>query len=114
MVTKVYNLLKQINVPLDYNFRPDFDNKNIILSYHFFNETGILYGDGDIVEFGGSIQIDLFVKHRTNFTSVKAQILDIMLNDNFRLANISIEAEDVDGLGKIDHLIFIFNYMEKR
>ena len=113
MIYKVHGILKSLGLPLDHNFRPDFDSKEMVISYHFFNEGGLKFGDGKITSFGGALQIDLFVKHSVNFIDVKKNIVRLLTNDCFILENIDTTTEVVDGIGKIDHIIFKFNYMER-
>lgn len=113
MINKVYNLLSSIGLPLDHNFRPDINSsQNMVISYHLFNEGGLQYGDGNITQFGGGLQVDLFAKHKVNFTDAKKQIIEILTSNGFKMANINTDSENVEGVGQIDHLIFIFNYKE--
>lgn len=113
MINKVYELLKNIGVPLDHNFRPDLNAKNnMVISYHFFNEGGLQFGDGNINEYGGGLQVDLFVKHRIDFLDTKKKIVDILTKNYFMLVGITTAQEEIEGIGKIDHLKFVFNYLE--
>lgn len=113
MINKVHTLLKSIGLPLDHNFRPDIDsNSNMVISYHFFDEGGLQFGDGEITEYGGSLQVDLFAKHRVDFSIAKKQVVKILTKNGFILVDIDTESENVDGIGKIDHIIFKFNYLE--
>lgn len=114
MINKVYHLLKSIGIPLDYNFRPDIDSENtMVISYHFFGEGGLQFGDGNITAYGGSLQVDLFAKHKVDFSNVKKQIVEALTKNGFVLSNIDTEDETADGVGKIDHIVFIFNYKER-
>ena len=113
MIDKVHNLLKSIGLPLDHNFRPDIDsNNNLVISYHFFGEGGLQSGDGEITEYGGSLQVDLFAKHGVDFSNAKKQIVEVLTKNGFKLADISTSGENVDGVGKVDYIKFIFNYLE--
>ena len=38
MINTVYNVLKSLNVPIQYILRPDIKSDKIGISYHFFNE----------------------------------------------------------------------------
>lgn len=114
MINKVHTLLKSIGLPLDHNFRPDIDSNNsMVISYHLFGEGGLQFGDGEITEYGGSLQVDLFAKHRVDFSNAKKQIVEVLTKNGFKLIDINTEGENVDGAGKIDHIIFIFNYKER-
>ena len=113
MIKKVHNLLKSIGLPLDHNFRPDIDRNNtMVISYHFFGEGGLQFGDGEITEYGGSLQVDLFAKHRVDFSNAKNQIVEVLTKNGFVLLEANTEGENVDGIGKLDHIIFKFNYAE--
>lgn len=114
MIIKVYDLLKNIKVPLDHNLRPDMNKgTNMVISYHIFNEHGYQFGDGKITKYGGSLQVDLFAKHRIDYRTVKKQILTILTRAGFTLVNIDTTSERVDGIGDLDHVVFVFNYMDK-
>jgi hypothetical protein len=112
MINKVYEILKATNLPLDHNFRPDFDVKGIVISYHFFNEGGMQFGDGEAIQYGGALQVDLFAKHGIDFTSTKKQVKEILTSNGFKLETINTDSDNVDGIGNIDHIIFILNYLE--
>lgn len=113
MVNKVYKILKNTGLPVDHLLRPDITrNKNMVISYHLFNETSLKCGDGNINCFGGSLQVDLFAIHRVDFTAKKDEIKQLLLSNGFKLQNIDTNLENVDGIGYIDHVIFTFNYKE--
>ena len=113
MTNKVYKYLEPIGVPLDHNFRPDMDRDHtMVMSYHFFGEGGLQFGDGAITEYGGSLQVDLFVKHRVDFSHAKKRIKEVLTNKGFTLVDITTTGESVDGVGKVDHIKFTFNYIE--
>lgn len=115
MVSKVDGLLKTIGIPTELNFRPSFtSNVNQVISYHFFNEGALKYGDGEIKAKGGSLQVDLFVKHRTNYLNTKDSIVNVLTQNGFKLVDIDTSGEEIEGIGKIDHIIFRFNYKEDK
>lgn len=112
MIQKVYELLKVCNVPVEYNQRLDFDSKGIVLSYHFFNESGEAFEDGKEVESGGALQVDLFAKARVDFTAIKKQVKQL-LNDNDFIGITSYDTqENVEGIGIINHVVITSNYLE--
>lgn len=113
MVSKVDGLLKTIGIPTELNFRPSFtESENQVISYHFFNEGALKYGDGEIKATGGALQVDLFVKHRTDYLVTKSQIETILTQNGFKLVDIDTTGEEVEGVGKLDHVVFRFNYKE--
>lgn len=112
MINKVYSLLQLVGIPLDHDFRPDFNSSKMVLSYHLFGECALKHGDGKPTVEGGSVQIDLFVKHGADYLSVKSMIKEIMISNDFKLVDIDTIGENVEGIGKIDHVVFKFNYKE--
>lgn len=113
MINNIYNILKNTGLPLAHNVRPDISkDNNIVVSYHLFNEKGYQFGEGKINTFGGSVQVDLFAKHKVDYMVAKNQIMSLLTSHGFKLANINTSTEVVDSVGFIDHTIFIFNYIE--
>lgn len=113
MIQKVHSLLQGIGIPIEHLFRPDITGvDDMVLSYHFFNEEPEQFGDGVAVEYGGSLQVDLFVKHRVDFLYVKKQVVDLLTNNGFMFMDISTSGDFVDGAGKVTHIKFTFNYLE--
>lgn len=113
MIEKVHELLQAIGIPIDHLFRPDITGTdNMVLSYHFFNEEPEQFEDGRAVEYGGSLQVDLFVKHRVDFLYAKKQVVDLLTNNGFMLMDISTTGDFADGVGKLTHIKFTFNYLE--
>lgn len=111
MIQKVYDILKLLNIPVEYILRPDISGSNQIgISYHFFNEGNVLYGDGDGVFEGGALQIDVFSK--VEFSSVVNQIKSIMKANKFRLAD-ARDSDDSFSNVRYLHKILIFNYSEE-
>lgn len=111
MIQKVYDILKPLNIPIQYILRPDISgNSKIGISYHFFNESDNLYGDGEGMEFGGSLQIDIF--SLVDYTDVIKQVKELMKANKFRLAD-SWDSDDSFSNVKYYHKILIFNYSEK-
>lgn len=112
MINKVQTMFSVCNVPLEYNYRPDFDSKGIVLSYHFFNESGEAFEDGEEVESGGTLQVDLFAKARVDFTAIKKQVKQL-LKDNGYIGTESHDArEDIEGIGIINHIVIKSNFLE--
>ena len=114
MIIKVYDILKTLELPLDHILRPDMNKKtNMVISYHLFNEHGYQFGDGKIKKYGGSLQVDLFARHRVDYREIKKKISTILTRAGFTLVNIDTTGEHVDGIGDLDHVIFTFNYIDK-
>ena len=105
MIQKVNNILKPLDLPVEYIIRPNI--VDIGISYHFFNESPNLYGDGEDKLEGGSLQIDVF--STIDFTSVVNQIKALMKAGKFRLADMR-DSDDSIGNVQYHHKIMIFNY----
>lgn len=111
MIQKVHDILKPLNIPVKYMSRPDiYGSSKTGISYHFFNESPNLYGDGEGKEEGGSLQIDVF--STTDFTSVVKQIKNLMKVNKFRLVDMR-DSDDSMSSVRYYHKILIFNYLEK-
>jgi len=112
MIQKVYDILKQLNVPIKYILRPDISGSNKIgISYHFFNESYNLYGDGEGEEFGGVLQVDIF--STVDYTDIVQQVRTLLEQHNFRLADMRDSEDSFEEGGlKYYQKILIFNYVE--
>lgn len=111
MITKIYNILQPIGVPIRYILRPDISGSNKVgISYHFFNESPNLYGDGEGKEEGGVLQIDIF--STTDFTNTVNQVKTLMKANKFRLADMR-DSDDSFSNVQYYHKVLIFNYSEK-
>ncbi len=111
MIQKVYDILKPLKVPIQYILRPDISGSSKIgISYHFFNESNNLYGDGEGIEEGGSLQIDIF--STTDYSSLVKQVKDIMKVNKFRFAD-GWDGDDSMSSVQYYHKILIFNYAER-
>ena len=112
MINRVFNILKSLNIPIEYDFRPSFDSNGMAISYHLFNESALQYGDGIPTIDGGSLQVDLFVKHNIDHSNIKKEIKQLLISNSFKGVEITTYGEEADGIGKIDHVIFKANYKE--
>lgn len=111
MINTVYNILKPLNIPVKYILRPEISGSSKIgISYHFFNESPNLYGDGEGKEEGGVLQIDIF--STIVYTNIVNQVRDLMKANNFRLAD-SRDSDDSFNNVQYYHKILIFNYSEE-
>ena len=111
MINTVHNILKPLNIPTKYILRPDISGSSKIgISYHFFNESPNLYGDGEGKEEGGVLQIDIF--STADFTNIVNQVKTLMKANKFRLAD-SRDSDDSFSNVQYYHKILIFNYSEK-
>lgn len=111
MIKTVYNILKPLDIPVKYILRPDISGSSKIgISYHFFNESPNLYGDGESKEEGGTLQIDIF--STVDFTSTVNQVKVLMKANKFRLAD-GRDSDDSFSNVQYYHKILIFNYSEK-
>lgn len=110
MMQAVYDILQPLNIPVQYILRPDISGSTKLgISYHFFNEGNELYGDGEGIAEGGSLQIDIF--STVDYSNVVSQIKGLMKANKFRLAD-SRDSDDSFNNLKYYHKILIFNYVE--
>lgn len=116
MIQKVNEILKPLNIPTLYMFRPEINNSNKTgISYHFFNESDNLYGDGEGMEFGGSVQVDIFSLlslSSLDHEKVVKKVRDLMKANKFRLADMR-DSDDSMSSVQYYHKILIFNYVER-
>lgn len=111
MIQKVADILKPLNVPVQYILRPNISgNSRIGISYHFFNEGYNLYSDGEGKEFGGILQVDIF--STMDYSDVVKQTIELLQNNGFRLAY-SGDNDDSFSNVKYYHKVLRFNYVEK-
>jgi hypothetical protein len=111
VIQTVYNILKPLNIPTKYILRPDISGSSKIgISYHFFNESPNLYGDGEGKEEGGTLQIDIF--STVDFASTVNQVKALMKANKFRLAD-GRDSDDSFSSVQYYHKILIFNYAEE-
>lgn len=110
MIQRVNDILKPLNIPIQYILRPDISGSKIGISYHFFNESPTLYGEGMAIKTGGVLQVDVF--STIDFTSVVNQVKELMKANKFRLAD-SKDSDDSMSNIKYYHKILIFNYSEE-
>jgi len=102
LVNLVYDILSPLNVPVLWQLRPK-DLPGI--TYHFFNENGELYGEGEEVIGGISCQIDIWSK--TSYTTLSKQVKTAMKKSGFYF---------VDGMDSFEegvniyHKTLVFNY----
>lgn len=113
MIQKVYDILKPLNIPIQYVLRPDISGSyKIGISYHFFNEGDELYGDGVGFHPGGSLQVDIF--STVDYSNIVQQVKELMKINKFRLApGGSRDSDDSFSNVKYYHKILIFNYLEE-
>lgn len=113
MIQRVYDILEPLNIPVRHALRPDMGSNKIGISYHFFNEGYVLYGDGRGEEFGGVLQVDVFAT--VDYTSTVQQIKTLLEENKFRLADMRSSDDSFDSASNIKyyHKIMIFNYVER-
>lgn len=109
MIELVYGILKEFDYPTKYLLRPSFNRKNIVISYHFYDESYGYYGDGDGKNHSGTLQIDIF--HKGGIGYLPRDIIRRMKKSNFRFTFKDTYAEDLSGL-RLYHTILRFNFWE--
>lgn len=110
MIQRVYNILKTLNLPVQYIIRPDLTSTGIAISYHFYNESFELYADGQGVQSGGVLQVDVF--STTDYSNVVDQIKELLISHKFRFADSRDGDDSLDNI-KYYHKILTFNYNEE-
>ena len=111
MIMTVYNLLKPLNLPVKFLQRPDFGGNSIAISYHFFNETDMQYGDGEPNKNGGSLQVDVF-SQGGDYTQTVNDIKTILTTKGFLFSYSNDDIENLGNSEQIYHKIIRFNYIE--
>ncbi|HHX11715.1 MAG TPA: hypothetical protein GX731_02755 [Clostridiales bacterium] len=111
MIMTVYSLLKPLDMPIKFLERPDFGQNKMCVSYHFFNQGDMEFGDGNPTKKGGSLQVDVYSK-KVDYTSIVSDIKNILSNANFMLFDKRDDLENLSNSEQIYHKILIFNYVE--
>ena len=111
MIQKVYDILSDIGVPVQYLLRPDISTAKTGISYHFFNESYELYADGKGEEFGGVLQVDVF--STIDYSGTVQQVRELLEAAKFRLADMRDGNDGFEDSMKYYQKILIFNYNER-
>lgn len=107
---KVYELLKTLKYPVKWQVRPKLDKANTtVISFHFFNQTNSLYGNGEGLKQGGALQIDVF--SLVDYTKTVDKIKKLFVDNKFRFAEMYDDIEEI-GNNQAFHKVIIFNYEE--
>lgn len=110
MIDRVYEILRPLKLPIEWQTRPKFNNKSIVVSYHFFNESNLLYGDGDEIEQGGSLQVDVF--SNIDYSTTERDVKQLLKENGFKFYSGEDSIENIDNNTIIYHKTLIFNYIE--
>lgn len=110
MIQRVYNILKPLNIPIQHILRPNIGSSKTGISYHFFNEGYELHGDGEGIEEGGSLQIDIF--STSDYSNIVRQVKNLMIVNKFRLADMRDNDDSFSNV-RYYHKVLIFNYSER-
>ena len=105
----VYEQLKQLNIPCNYLARPEFKSTDTVLSYHFFNRRGELYGDGERRQMAQNLQVDIFTLG--DWTETEDKIIKMLEKKRFRF-NYSNDDEEVYRNRPLYHRILVFSFVE--
>jgi len=110
MINTVYETLKPLGIPIEWQTRPKIGDCGHAVSFHFFDEGGLLYGDGEEELEGGTCQIDIF--STTDYTQLAKQIKKLMKAKGF--VPDSMQADTIEDLGamKLYHKVMTFSYIE--
>ncbi len=104
MINKVFNILKDLGVPVLWNVRPSTYPS---ITYFFYNEYGQEYGDGEEIGTNYSLQVDVW--HKGDYSSLVEQI-KIKLKENgfYRVSADDLYEDDI----KVHHKALRFNYLK--
>lgn len=111
MVVTVYDALKSLGLPISFLKRPKFGVSNMVISYHFFNESGDNYGDGKPTEQTGALQVDLFSK-KADYSSTVSKVKALLEGANFMYADGDDNIDKLSETEQLYHKVLIFNYVE--
>ncbi|HHX60712.1 MAG TPA: hypothetical protein GX707_08365 [Epulopiscium sp.] len=111
MVMAVYSTLKALNIPTTFLKRPQFGTSQMVMSYHFFNEGNLMYGDGKPNRSGGALQVDLFSK-KADYSSTVSEVKALLAGAKFRYFDGSDDIEKLSETEQLYHKVLIFNYVE--
>ncbi len=112
MINTVNNLLKPLNIPVRYILRPEINSTNKIgISYHFFNEGYLAYGDGKGEEFGGSLQVDVF--STVDYSVIVKQVRETLEMNGFKHADSRDTSDSLNSNIQYYQKTMIFNYVER-
>lgn len=104
MIMKVYNILKDLGVPVKWNIRPSTFPS---ITYFFYNEYGQEFGDGEEIGTNYSLQVDIWSKN--DFTELTEQVKNKLEESGFyRISANEFYEDDV----KVYHKVLRFNYLE--
>lgn len=107
---KVKQILKLLKYPYAWQTRPKLNDKNkIVISFHFFNQSNSIYGDGKGLRQGGVLQIDVFAL--VDYSKAVNEIREVFIKNKFRFAQMYDDIESV-GNEQIYHKVLTFNYDE--
>ncbi|SHF13500.1 hypothetical protein SAMN02745784_02921 [Tissierella praeacuta DSM 18095] len=105
LVSLVDKTLSPLKIPVLWQIRP---GKFPGISYHFFNESGILFGDGEVERMTVSCQVDIWSKD--GHENIKKEVKKLMKKSRF------LEPYSYDGYEKevkLYHTVMVFNYHYK-
>lgn len=111
MIMTVYNALKPLNLPIMFLERPNFGSDKIVISYHFFNEGNLMYGDGKPNRSGGALQVDVFSK-KVDYSSTVREVKALLVGANFMYSTGYDDIEKLSETEQLYHKVLIFNYVE--
>lgn len=105
MIMKVYNILKDLGVPVLWNVRPSTFPS---ITYFFYNEYGQEFGDGEEVGTNYSLQVDVWSKddYTDLVEQVKARLKE---NEFYRVTADDLYESDI----KVYHKVLRFNYLKE-
>lgn len=106
LIDLVYKTLSPLKIPIAWETRPE---RLPGISYHFFNEGGILFGDGEVERMSVSCQVDIWFKRKED-KELKNKVKKLMKNVGFLEPNSYTVYEDKV---KLYHTVMVFNYHYK-
>ena len=104
MINKVFNILKDLGVPVLWNVRPSTYPS---ITYFFYDEYGQEFGDGEEIGTNYPLQVDIWSKG--DYSLLVGQVIE-KLNENkfYRVSAVDLYEDNV----KIYHKALRFNHLK--
>ena len=102
---KVYNILKDLGIPVLWNVRPSTYPS---ITYFFYNEYGQEFGDGEEIGTNYSVQVDIWSKG--DYSNLAEQAKSALKQNGFyRVSADDLYEDDI----KVYHKALRFNYLKE-
>lgn len=106
LIDYVYNALSSLNIPVQWNIRP---NTYPSITYTFYNSSGEAFGDGDEIGTGHYLQVDCWAQDKSDYINLVNSTKQNLLNAGFRRQS---ETDLYESNEKLYHKAIRFFYLE--